>query len=127
VKRALLLVVAAGAVSLLSAGGAAPDPSWAGQCGIPAQQTVWGEYGWPTLLPILARKGTLVAVTQHPGSDYAAQARARGAATYSFDLKLKNKVGTPNAPADPSTLEAAALKEFNLAVGRTLCSKPLIV
>jgi hypothetical protein len=127
VKRVLLLVVAAGAVSLLGAGGAASDPSWAGQCGIPAQTTVWGEYGWPTLLSILATKGTLVAVTQHPGSNYAAEVKARGAATYSFDLKLKNKVGTPNAPADPASIQLAALREFNLAVGRTSCSTPLIV
>jgi len=120
-------VLAAGAISLLAAGGASSDPSWAGQCGIAAQQTVWGEYGWPTLLPILAQPGTLVAVTQHPGSNYAAEVRARGAATYSFDLKLKNKVGTPNAPVDRSAIVDAAVKEVRLAVGRTGCSTPLIV
>ena len=77
----------AAAASLLASGPAASDPVWAGQCGIRAQQTAWGEYGWPTLLPILARPGTLLAVTQQKGSTYAAEARSRGAATYNFDLR----------------------------------------
>ena len=102
---------------------------FAGQCGIKAQQTVWGEYGWPSLLPILAKPGTLLAVTtQSNGTDYPAAARARGAATYAFDLKMPGKVGTPSAPADPSTIEAAAEKEYNKAVVRTGgCKTPLIV
>jgi len=91
---------AAAAACLLAAGRAASDPVWAGQCGIAAQQTVWGEYGWPSLLPILARPGTLPAATTHSGTDYAVAARARGAATYAFDLKMSNKVGTPAAPAE---------------------------
>lgn len=126
-KRVLPLLLVAVAASLLAPGRAASDPAWAGECGIQAQQTVWGDYGWPTLLPILAQPGTLLAVTQHPGNDYSAEARARGAATYSFDLKLKNKVGTPSAPADPSTIAAAATAEYQLSVGRTTCSTPLIV
>ena len=61
-------------------------------------------------------------------TDYAAQARALGAATYTFDLKLKAKVGTPSAPADPSTLEAAAHAEYQQAVARSGgCSTPMIV
>jgi hypothetical protein len=126
-----LVVVAVAAACLLAAGRAASDPVWAGQCGIAAQQTVWGEYGWPTLLPILARPGTLLAVT--PGAnkgvvDYAVEARKRGAATYAFDLKLTNKVGTPANPADPSTLESGAEKVYLAAVARTGgCTTPLIV
>src|SRR5439155_25428194 len=58
----------------------------------------------------------------------AAEARKRGAATYAFDLSMKGKVGTPNAPADPSTIEAAAEKEYGKAVVRTGgCATPLIV
>jgi len=131
VKRVFLLTCAAAAVSLLAAGQAESDPVWAGQCGIRAQTTVWGEYGWPTLLPILARPGTLIAVT--PGAnkgavDYAAEARKRGAATYAFDVKMVNKVGTPANPADPSTLQAAAEKEYQAALVRTGgCTSPLVV
>jgi hypothetical protein len=116
------------AASLVAAGNAVSNPVFAGQCGIRAQQTVWGEYGWPSLLPILAKPGTLLAVTTQSGTDYAVEARKRGAATYAFDLKMKGKVGTPAAPADPSTIEAAAEAQYNKAVVRTGgCATPLIV
>ena len=124
-----LVVVAAASACLLFAGRAASNPVWAGQCGISTQQTVWGEYGWPTLLPILAHPGTLLAITTHSsGTDYSAEARARGAATYAFDLSLKNQVGTATAPADPATIEAAAENQYQKAVVRTGgCTTPLIV
>jgi hypothetical protein len=128
VKKVLLALAAVAAASLALAGRAASDPVWAGQCGIRAQQTVWGEYGWPTLLPILARRGTLLAITQQKGSNYAAEARARGAATYNFDLRLKDKVGTPTSPADPSTIEAAAEKRYQVAVAASGgCPTPLVL
>jgi hypothetical protein len=129
VKRVIVVVLAVVAACLLAAGRAASDPAFAGQCGIKAQQTVWGEYGWPSLLPILARPGTLLAVTTRGNAgDYPAAARKRGAATYAFDLKMKLKVGTPTAPADPSTIEAAAETEYQKAVARTGgCATPLIV
>jgi hypothetical protein len=126
-KFALVLGVAT-AACLLAAGTAVSDPVFAGQCGIRAQQTVWGEYGWPSLLPILAKPGTLLAATTHSGTDYAAAARARGAATYAFDLKMSAKTGTPAMPADPSTIEAAAQTEYQKAVVRSGgCSTPLVV
>jgi hypothetical protein len=130
VKR-VFIVVALVAVSacLFAAGRAASDPVFAGQCGIRSQETVWGEYGWPSLLPILAKPGTLLAASTHSGVDYSVQARARGAATYAFNLKLATQVGTPTAPADPSTLEAAAQAQYEKAVARTggcatSCSAP---
>lgn len=126
--KSLLVLAAAVAASLLAAGSASSNPDWAGQCGIASEKTVWAEYGWPSLLPILARPGTLLAVTNNPGSDYPAQARARGAATYQFDVHMKDKVGTPDAPADPSTIEAAAQTEYQNAIARTGgCTTPLIV
>jgi len=128
VGKLSLVLAAAAAACLVAAGTAVSDPVFAGQCGISAQQTVWGEYGWPSLLPILAKPGTLLAVTTQSGTDYAAAARARGAATYAFDLKMKDKVGTPSAPADPSTIEAAAEAQYNKAVVRTGgCATPLVV
>lgn len=124
-----LVVVAVVAACLFAAGRASSDPVWSGQCGIAAQQTVWGEYGWPALLPILARPGTLLAVTQQSGvSDYAADARARGASTYAFDLKMNATVGTPNAPADSATIDPATATMYQKAVVRTGgCGTPLIV
>ena len=122
-------MVAAAAACLIAAGEASSDPVFAGQCGIRAQQTVWAEYGWPALLPVLARPGTLLAITTHsPARGYPDRARRRGAATYAFDLKMKKRVGTPDAPADPSTLETVAADEYSRAVERTGgCATPLIV
>jgi hypothetical protein len=128
VKRVLLLVPVVASACLLAAGSASSNPAFAGQCGIRAQQTVWGEYGWPSLLPILAKPGTLLAATTRSRVDYAAAARRRGAATYAFDLKMPHKVGTPTAPADPATIEAASEDEYQRAVVRTGgCATPLIV
>ncbi len=128
-KRVFLIVsVAAVSVCLLAAGRAASDPVFAGQCGIRPQRTVWAEFGWPSLLPILARPGTLLAVTTHsPVIGYPQAARSRGAATYAFDLKMNKRVGAPNAPADPSTIEAVAADEYGRAVARTGCATPLMV
>ena len=126
--KLVLVVLAAVSACLLLAGRASSNPVFAGQCGIKAQQTVWAEYGWPALLPILARPGTVLAVTTQSGGDYPAQARRRGAATYAFDLKMTKKVGSPTAPADPATIEAAADAEYSKAVLRTGgCTTPLIV
>jgi hypothetical protein len=128
VKRVLLLVPVVASACLLAAGSASSNPVFAGQCGIRPQQTVWGEYGWPSLLPILAKPGTLLAATTRSRVDYAAAARSRGAATYAFDLKMPHKVGTPTAPADPATIEAASEDEYQRAVVRTGgCATPLIV
>jgi hypothetical protein len=126
-----LVLGAALAACLLAAGNAVSDPVFAGQCGIRPQETVWAEYGWPSLLPILAKPGTLLAVTTQfgiGGIDYAAAARARGAATYAFDLKMTRRVGTPNAPADPATIEGAADNLYDRAVIRMGgCTTPLMV
>ena len=129
-KRVFLIVsLAAVSACLLAAGRAASDPVFAGQCGIQAQRTVWAEFGWPALLPVLARPGTVIAVTTHsPVTGYPQAVRSRGAATYAFDLKLQKRVGSPNAPADPSTIEAVAADEYARAVARTGgCATPLLV
>jgi hypothetical protein len=89
VKKVVLVLLAASATSLLAIGRAHAEPAWAGQCGIPANQTVWADYSWSTLLPVMARPGTVLALTNgDSATDYSAQARALGAATYSFDLHL---------------------------------------
>jgi hypothetical protein len=129
VGKLLLALGAVAAACLLAAGEAVSEPVFAGQCGIKAQPTVWGEYGWPTLLPILAKPGTLLAATTHSAADgYPPKVWARGATTYAFDLKMRKRVDTPNAPADPSTLEATAANEYTRAVERTRgCTTPLMV
>src|SRR5437764_9921589 len=132
VGKLALVLGAAAAACLMAAGAAVSDPVFTGQCGVKAQQqTVWADYGWPSLLPFRAKPGTLLAVTTQfgiGGIDYAAAARARGAATYAFDLKMTRRVGTPSAPADPATIETAADNLYNRAVVRMGgCTTPLMV
>lgn len=129
VKKAVLVSLAAVGVALLAVGRAPAQPAWAGQCGIPAHQTVWADYSWSTLLPVMARRGTVLALTNgNGGTDYSAQARALGAATYSFDIHFTRRVGTPDVPADPATIAAAAQAQYDAAVGRSGgCSSPLVV
>ncbi len=124
-----LVLLAALAASLLAVAPGAAQPAWAGQCGIPAHETVWADYSWSTLLPVMARPGTVLAVTNGVGStDYSAQARALGAATYSFDIHLARRVGTPDAPADPATIADVAQGQYESAVARSGgCSSPLVV
>ena len=128
-KRVVLILLAAVAGALAVVGRAASQPDWAGQCGISATQTVWADYSWSTLLGVMARPGTVVALTNGSGAtDYSAQARALGAATYAFDVQLNRKVGTPDAPADPSTIAAAAKAQYQGAVQRSGgCASPLVV
>lgn len=123
------LVLVAALAALVVVGRAPAQPAWAGQCGIAANQTVWADYSWSTLLPVMARPGTVLALTNGGGAtDYAAQARALGAATYAFDVHLNRRVGTPEAPADPEAIEAAAQGQYASAVARSGgCSSPLIV
>jgi hypothetical protein len=129
VRRTLLIALAALATSLLAVAAAPAQPTWAGQCGIPANQTVWADYSWSTLLPVMARPGTVLALTNGDATtDYSAQARALGAATYSFDVHLARKVGTPDAPADPVAIAGAAQGQYDMAVRRSGgCSSPLVV
>jgi hypothetical protein len=129
VKKVALVLLAASAASLLVVRPAASEPTWAGQCGIPASTTVWADYSWSTLLPVMARPGTVLALTNgNSTTDYSAQARALGAATYSFDVQLRQKVGSPDAPADPATIAAAAQAQYQSAVVRTGgCASPLVV
>jgi len=129
VRRTVPITLVALAASLLVASPAASRPTWAGQCGIPASRTVWADYSWSTLLPVMARPGTVLALTNgNSSTDYSAQARSLGAATYSFDIVLKRKVGTPDAPADPATIAAAAQAQYDAAVDRSGgCTSPLIV
>ncbi|MDX6480781.1 MAG: hypothetical protein QOG85_1291 [Gaiellaceae bacterium] len=128
-RKGALVILTAIAVSLLAVGQAASQPDWAGECGIPTNQTVWADYSWSTLLPVMARPGTVLALTNGSDpTDYSAQARALGAATYSLDVQLKRRVGTPDVPADTGTIAGAAKAQYDSAVKRSGgCPSPLIV
>lgn len=126
VQRFLVSAVAGvAALALCSGRASAAPPVWAGQCGIPASGPVWAEYGWPSLLPIFAHPGTVLAVTS--GSEYPQNVRAAGAATVYFDLHMNNRTGTPTKPADPATIAEKAQKEYDFAVQQTACKTPVVV
>ena len=50
----------------------------------------------------------------------------RGGLSVFWDMYLKNRVGTPSAPADPATIQARANKLFDFAVAATGCATPWI-
>jgi hypothetical protein len=102
-----------------------PAP-YAGQCGLPAQQPIWFEYGWPepSFNAILGKPGIVIGAS---GTGYPDQMRAAGATTVYFDLHLNNRIGTSTKPADPAGLEAKAEKFFAAVTQQLGCQTPVIV
>jgi hypothetical protein len=103
----------------------APAP-YAGQCGLPAAQPLWLEFGWPNqpFNAILGKSG--VAIGASSGA-YPSQMRAAGTATVYFDMHLKARIGTTTAPVDPALLPQKAKTLVDYAVQQTGCSTPVIV
>ncbi|HEX6761766.1 MAG TPA: hypothetical protein VF094_03085 [Gaiellaceae bacterium] len=118
-----------GAVALLAASVAvlvsvpSGSPGTTAACGLPAGAPVWVDYAGHDA-PIVPKRGLVLAVSS--GTVVPAQMRQAGAATVFFDLHLNDRVGTPSAPADPSTIQEKAQKEFAFAQQVTGCATPLI-
>jgi hypothetical protein len=104
---------------------ATPAP-YAGECGLPATQPIWAEFGYP--LPafnaILGKAGIVLGVGS---GNYGATMRTAGAATVYFDLNFKNRVGTTTAPASPSLIAGRVKTFFAFAQQQTGCATPVIV
>jgi hypothetical protein len=124
VKKALLTLLVA--LGWPAAANAATPPPYAGQCGLPASQPVWAEFGYqfPQFNAILGKAGIVVGVGS---GGYGAQMRTAGAATVYFDLNFKNRVGTTTAPADPSLIPGRVQSFFTFAQQQTGCATPVIV
>jgi hypothetical protein len=124
VKKALLSLLLFAAWPA-AAHGATPPP-YAGQCGLPATQPMWAEFGYqvPQFNAILGKAGIVVGVGS---GSYGAQMRATGAATVYFDLNFKNRVGTTTAPADPSLIPGRVQSFFTFVQQQTGCANPVIV
>jgi len=123
VRKLALLVLALSAVTLGAASGSLADRRQL-PCGLPDQDgTAWIDFGWPTLAPIFAHKGVIVAVSS---GDFPAQMRATGASTVHWDMNLRNRIGVPNAPNDPATIVDRANTLFDYAVQQSGCATPLI-
>jgi hypothetical protein len=118
---AALLVFSVGAQ-----GASVPLPPYAGQCGLPASQPLWAEFGWPTPAyeAIFGKPGVVVGASS---GTWPQKMRDAGAATVYFDLNLKNRIGTTVKPADPALLDTRAKTFFDFAVQQTGCATPVIV
>lgn len=124
--KLLLALSLAVSASLLAAGRASATPNWAGQCGIPVASTVWGDYGWPSLLPVFGKPGVLLGVAS--GTAFSQHARADGAATFYFDLHMNKRLGTPTKPGDTATAVAQAEKAYAYAIAETGgCRTPVMI
>src|SRR4051812_8154607 len=121
-KRLVLLAVLALAFASPAHAARTPAP-YAGQCGLPATQPIWFEYGWP--LPAINSLFGKPGVNVGAGSGgYPASMRAAGASTVYFALNFNKRVGTTTKPADPSTMASKAQSLFTYAQGQTGCQTP---
>src|SRR4051794_732638 len=125
VKRLFLLIALVFATSASAATPrvAAPAP-YAGQCGIPATQPVWAEFGQTYLEPVFGQAGVVIGAST---GDWPAHMRSLGAGTVYFDLNLRNRVGTPTKPTDPATMADRAKRLYDFSSQQTGCSTPIVV
>jgi hypothetical protein len=117
-KLLLLLLSCAFAAALLPGRAVAVD-----SCGRPDRGTNWIDWGSTVLTDVLARPGTILAVSS---GDYPDQVRQRGAVTVYGDLYLKSRVGLPTTPMDPATIPDRANRLYDYASMQSSCSTPWI-
>jgi hypothetical protein len=120
------LVILATAVVVVLLHGHAHAATAAPPCGLPDQKTTWFDFADGTVAfrdAVFGRAGIVVATA---GAAVPAALRNEGAQTVYWQMKLGALVGTTTAPADPSTITAAAQKLFASAVGSTGCQAPYI-
>jgi hypothetical protein len=126
VKRLLLLTVGGALLAVSPAAAAnprAPAP-YAGQCGLPATQPIWMDFGQPAFQAIFGKPGVVVGTST---GDWPSQMRALGVGTVYFDLNLRNRVGTPTKPTDPATMADRAQRLYTFASQQTGCANPVVV
>jgi hypothetical protein len=117
-KLLVLLLLCAGAAAVLPGRAAAVD-----SCGRPDRGTNWIDWGSTVLTDVLARPGTILAVSS---GDYPDQVRQRGALTVYGDLYLRLRVGLPTTPFDPAGIPDRADRLFDYASAQTSCATPWI-
>jgi hypothetical protein len=118
-----LIALAAATAGLTQATWAAPS----GVCGLSDVRPLWFDYAEGSVSfrnDVFGRPGIIAATS---GTQNAADLRAGGAQTVYWWMKLNRLAGTPSAPTDPATVDAAADDVFDKAVATTECTTPLIV
>ena len=117
-KLLLLVLLCASAAALLPGHASAADA-----CGRPDRGTNWIDWGSTVLTDVLARPGTILAVSS---GDYPAQVRQKGAVTVYGDLYLRSRVGLPTTPMDPAEIPERANRLFDYASAQSACATPWI-
>jgi hypothetical protein len=94
-------------------------------CTLPGSAPYWFDYvdGAVPFWKLFARPGLIAAA---PNLQLPAEIRALGGTTVYFDPYLNARVGKPNAPADPATLDAKADRLYLYVENSTHCSNPVI-
>ena len=124
IRAGVVATVLVAAVLLFGGSNAAAEKLEA-NCVLPSATPAWIDFadGSVPFWKMFGRRGVIAAAAN---LIYPPQLRARGAQTVYFDLYLKRRVGTPNAPADPATIVATADKFYDYAAKAMDCSNPLI-
>ena len=128
-RAGVLLAVAAALLvgtTLASADPVPPTPpADLHQCTLPRSAPYWFDFadGNVPFWRLFAKPGVIAAV---PNIGLPAQIRALGGTTVYFDPHLKGRVGLPNAPIDPATIDARADKFFVYVENSTHCSNSVI-
>jgi hypothetical protein len=95
-------------------------------CGLPSTQPLWFDFADTSVgfrMTVFGRSGLVLASAGLTGP---AQLRSLGAQTVYWHMKLGRLVGTPTAPADSTTIAAAADGLFQKAVASSGCATPVI-
>jgi hypothetical protein len=121
VKRLVLLV----ALALAGVLGLA-NPAGAQSCGLPDAQPLWLEFADGSVQFRDAVFGHAGVIAATRGTAVAQSLRKRGAATTYWEMNLERYVGTPQTPADPAAVGAAADRLFDQAAASSACSTPWI-
>jgi hypothetical protein len=130
VRRAGVLL-ALGAALLVGSTGASADPTPTTPpadlhaCTLAGSTPYWFDFadGNVPFWRMFAQPGVVAAV---PNIGLPEQIRARGGVTVYFDPHLLGRVGLPQAPFDPATIDARADRFFIYVENSTHCSNPVI-
>ena len=125
VLAAVLGLLALAGGSSVVGGSSAGARQLAPTCALPSKAPVWIDFadGSVPFWRLFAKPGVVAAASN---LIYPSKLRAAGARTVYFDLHLNKRVGTPSAPADPSTIVAKAEKFYAYAAQSMDCSNPVI-
>jgi hypothetical protein len=123
--RRLGVLAAAAAFLALAGSSSAPAKRLEANCVLPSKTPVWLDFadGSVPFWSLFAKPG-VVAVASN--LIFPPKLRAGGAQTVYFDLYLNRRVGTPSAPADPTTIVPKADKFYDYAAQAMDCSNPVI-